>query len=165
MARRRRTDKVHTCRHTWDLLALFDPVARSGGPSLAESPHRCIHVLKPYNKNLTEGKPKRSSLIIEGRNWIECCTIDLAARIIWKNVFGRTSILGGLWFGVVWTGWSSIFSNLIFSNLPLCQESVLQIILFFKSFWRYSASLNQFHPPTTSDDLCLCFCDILILWL
>ena len=39
----------------------------------------------------------------------ECRTSQLKARMIWRTVFGRTSILGGWWFGVVWTGRSFSF--------------------------------------------------------
>ena len=52
----------------------------------------------------------------------------LAARMIWRNVFGRTSILGGWWFGVVWTRWSFIFLK-----HPFCQASVLLFIFLIKN--------------------------------
>ena len=45
--------------------------------------------------------------------------------MIWRQIFGRTSILGGWLFGVVWTEWSLFFQS--------TQVSVLQFILFFKS--------------------------------
>ena len=41
------------------------------------------------------------------RSWLmvghvlECRTSHLAARMIWRKVFGNASILGGWWFGVV----------------------------------------------------------------
>ena len=46
-----------------------------------------------------------------------CCLGDvlerhnnhLAARMICTKVFGRTSILTGWWFGMVWTRWSNLF--------------------------------------------------------
>ena len=56
---------------------------------------------------------------------LECRISHLAARMIWWKVFERTSILGGWWFGVVWTTWSSIFLK-----HPLCQVPVLLSILF-----------------------------------
>ena len=39
-----------------------------------------------------------------------CClgTGHLAAWVIWRKLAGKTSILGGWWFRVVWTRWSSI---------------------------------------------------------
>ena len=57
-----------------------------------------------------------------------CHTSFLAARMIRRKVFGRTSILGGWWFDVVWTGRSSIFLK-----HPFRQASVLLFIHFFKS--------------------------------
>ena len=87
---------------------------------------------------------------------LECHTNNLAARIIWIKVFR---------FGIVWTGWSSIFSK-----HPLHQVPVILVILFFKSsrpkYCSYCGmELNQFRPPSSSDDLCLLFWLILFLWL
>ena len=48
--------------------------------------------------------------------------------MIWRIVFKRTSILGGWWFGVMCTRWSSTFPK-----HPFCQMSVLLIVHFFKS--------------------------------
>ena len=42
---------------------------------------------------------------------IECRANHLAARMIWTKVFGRTFILVGWWFGMLWNGWSSICSK------------------------------------------------------
>ena len=42
---------------------------------------------------------------------LKCCT----------NHLGRTSILEGWWFGVVWTGWSSIFLFILFFKSSLCK--------------------------------------------
>ena len=59
---------------------------------------------------------------------LECRTNQLAARMFWTKVFVRTCILVGWWFGVVWTGWSSIFSKHPHSaKLPF-----FLFILFFK---------------------------------
>ena len=59
---------------------------------------------------------------------LECRTNQLAARMFWTKVFVTTCILVGWWFGVVWTGWSSIFSKHPHSaKLPF-----FLFILFFK---------------------------------
>ena len=52
---------------------------------------------------------------------LECRSNHLAARIIWPKVFGRTSILLGWWFGMVWTRWSSIFPSIYsaYSRYPI----------------------------------------------
>ena len=47
-----------------------------------------------------------------GQHWMESIPFShshLAARMFWRKGFVRTSILEGWWFGVVGTGWSSIF--------------------------------------------------------
>ena len=44
-----------------------------------------------------EGKGRRCCL----RDVLECRTNHLEARMIRRKVFGRTSILGGWWFGGV----------------------------------------------------------------
>ena len=77
---------------------------------------------------------------------------------MWTKVFGKTSILRGLWFDMVWTGWSSIFSKHPFQKVAL-----ILFILFFKIILeennsKCSKELNQFCPPNSSNDLCLLFC-------
>ena len=76
-----------------------------------------------------EGKGRSSWL----GDVLECHTSHLAARMIWTKVIRRTntSILGGWWFGVVWTGRSSIFPKHAFRHV-----SIFQFIHFFKSSWR-----------------------------
>ena len=59
---------------------------------------------------------------------LKCRTSHLAARMICRTVFGRTTILGGWWFDVVGTGGSSIFPK-----HPFCHVCVLIFILFSKS--------------------------------
>ena len=98
---------------------------------------------------------QRSSLLFGGRI-LECRTSHLAARMIWRKVFGRTTILGGWWFGVVWTRWSSIFLK-----HPFLQVPVILVILFFKSSW-CGMEWNSFFPSNSSDDLCLLFCLLLL---
>ena len=69
----------------------------------------------------------------------------LVARMIWRQVIGRTSIWGG--GGLVW-----------------CEPEYhpfLQIILVL-NLW-CGKELNQFPPPTSSDDLSPLFCLILLL--
>ena len=106
-----------------------------------------------------EGKGRHCWL----RDILECHISHLAARTIWRKVFKRTSILRGFWFGVVWTGWSSIFPK-----HPFRQVFNLLFTLFYKSFWHQiaSAACNCIYsvPPTSSDDLCFPFCLIFIGW-
>ena len=54
--------------------------------------------------------------------------------MIWRKLFWENMVLGGWWFGVVWTGWSSIFPK-----HPFRQEAVFNLFL-FKSYWQWSAS-------------------------
>ena len=96
-----------------------------------------------------------------GGSNIECRTSHIAddlKKSFWKNIqFGRVV------FGVVWTGWSSIFSKVsIPQSIISSIQSFLQIILALNASvaWNY----NQFRPPTSSNDLCLPFCLILIPW-
>ena len=59
--------------------------------------------------------------------------------------FRRTSIVGGWWFGVVWTGWSSVYLK-----RPFCQVSILLFIIFFKSSLRYMASAAFYSVPQSA---------------
>ena len=82
---------------------------------------------------------------------LECRTNHLAARMIWKKVFGRTSILVGRWFGMVRTRWSSIFLK-----HPLREVAIILFILFFKYLvWQGTESIPS---PDNSDNLFLRFC-------
>ena len=99
-----------------------------------------------------------SSLLFRECTVLECHTYHLAARMIWTINFGRTSILVGWWFSMVWTGWSSIFSKHPFQKVAL-----ILFILFFKIILeennsKCSKELNKFCPPNSSNDLCLLFC-------
>ena len=88
---------------------------------------------------------------------LECRTNHLTAMIIWTKVFRRTSLMVGCWFGMVWTGLSSIFPK-----HPFHQVAASLFILFFKSSWWKiaSAARNWIHsvPPNSSDNLYLLFC-------
>ena len=82
---------------------------------------------------------------------VGCGTNHLAARMIWRKVFGRTSILVWGWFGIVWTGWSSICWK-----HPFRQVVVILLILFFKlSLCKIATSIPS---SNSSDDLCFLFC-------
>ena len=78
---------------------------------------------------------------------VTCRTSNLAARMVWRTVFGRKSILGGWWFGVVWTGWSYIFpkhpirqvSVLLTSNHPF----LLIILVLNLEAWNWINSVPQ----------------------
>ena len=71
---------------------------------------------------------------------------DDQKKCFWKDIHFA------LWIDVVWTRWSSIFQN-----HPVL---VLLFILIFKSSWRY---IPKAMSTNSSDDLCICFCKILIL--
>ena len=60
---------------------------------------------------------------------LECRSNHLAARLIWRKVFGRTSLFVGWWFGVVWTRWSTFFEGSIPPSSLYSIFSLLQIIL------------------------------------
>ena len=77
-----------------------------------------------HRRRIRYERKQRSSLILW--NVLESRASHLAARIIWRKVFGRTSILGKvvLKFGMVWTRLSSIFPK-----HPFHEVSVLQFIL------------------------------------
>ena len=88
---------VQYCTNTW----LFDP-----------SEHR-IRI----RQRIRQKRRQRSSLLFGGQT-------HLAARIIsqiWIKYFERISILGGWWFGLVWTGWSSMPPSLRSSINPFHQ--------------------------------------------
>ena len=95
---------------------------------------------------------QRSSLLVWGCT-LECCTDNLAASVIWRQVFWRTSIFAGCWFGVVWTG---------YPDHPFFKASILLFLLFIKPYWCKiaSAARNWINSasPSSSDDLCLLFC-------
>ena len=78
------------------------------------------------DKDRREGKGCRCWLgeVLEWR------TSHLAEMMKLAKVFGRTSILVGWWFGMVWIGWSSIFPK-----HPFRKVAVVIFILFFKSSW------------------------------
>ena len=79
---------------------------------------------EPYGRR--QKRRQRSSLLFGRRTWMQ----PFSSKDDMKQFFGRTSILGGGGFGVVWTRWSSTFLK-----HPFCQASVLLLILFFKSSW------------------------------
>ena len=81
-------------------------------------------------RSIVEGyiqkRRQRSSLLFGG------CVLEshLAARMIWRKVFGRTSILGGWWFGVVLTRRSLNYSEAsITPSVHFSIRPILQIIL------------------------------------
>ena len=84
------------------------------------------HFTHRKESDIREGKGRRCCL----GDILECRISHFAARMIWRQIFKRTSILGGWWFGVMWTGWS-----LIFLKHPFRQVFVLPFFLFFKSSW------------------------------
>ena len=87
-----------------------------------------------------------------------CRTDLLAARMIWRKVFVKTSGLGALW--LVWcVNWKIIH----FLKHPFRQVSIFLFIHPFLQIIRMQNSyrgkeLHKFRPPNSSYDLCLLFC-------
>ena len=90
-----------------------------------------------------------------------CRTNHLAARMIWrKKVVGKTTILVGWLFGMVGTGWSSLFQSI--HSAKYHSLAFILLILFYKiilveNIW-CGREFNQFCRPNSSDDVCLLFC-------
>ena len=120
----------------------------------------CMSELHHRRRN-RQKRRQRSSLLFGGR------TIHLTARMIWRKVFWRISILGGWWFGVVWT-------RLIihFSEDPFCQASILLCILFFILVVNPSihpggvVELNEYRSPSllsiSSSTVCIIIQNIIL---
>ena len=94
-----------------------------------------IRITQIYRRRIRQKRRQRSSLLFGRRtkmsllkSYMNATIAFLATRMIWRIVFKRTSILGGWWFGVMCTRWSSTFPK-----HPFCQMSVLLIVHFFKS--------------------------------
>ena len=119
----------------------FNPILHTG--SSAEK----------QDKDRREGKGHRCYL----GDILECRTNHLAARMIWTKVFGRKSIWVGWWFGMVWTGWSSILSKHPFRQV-VCILFILFIKIILVENREHGKELHQFRPPSSRDDLCLLFC-------
>ena len=110
--------------------------------------HTCLCWGTTVEEGLRQKRRPRSSLLFGGRTY----KYHLAARMIWRKVFGRTSILIGWWFGMMWRGMIIHFLQSIHSIHPL-----LQIILDGgKSVVRHG--IEWILHPNSSDDLCLLFC-------
>ena len=114
-----------------------------------------LHIKLTHRRRIRQ--KRRPSLLFVGRTVLylnAALAIYCSSYVYLKESFGRRSILGGWWFGVVWTGWSSVRSS--------CHP-FLQIILVLNLSW--DMEWKQFSPPISSDDLCLLFCLILLLWV
>ena len=99
--------RVLNFRHDWQHF-LHDPLPRPAFQPKKNDLHR------------REGKGCRCCLGVV----LECLTRNLAARIIGRTVFWRTSILVGWWFGVEWTGRLSIFPKHPLAKWPLFYSSI-----------------------------------------
>ena len=114
---------------------------------------------KKDNYRREEGKGHRCWLgdIIEYR------TNHLAEKMIWWKVVGRTTTLGGWYFGLVWTCWSAIFSI-----HPFRQVANILFILFFKSSWCKiaSAARNWIYSVAQTEATTFAFSSVftLLLW-
>ena len=81
---------------------------------------------------------QRSSLLVWGGTVLTCRTNHLTARMIWRKLFRKTSILGGC-RDLVWCG----------VNQPIFQSihfAIILFILFFKSSWCKIASAARNCP-------------------
>ena len=114
---------------------------------------------KKKDKDRWEGKSRR---LFWGTYLILICrTNHLAARMIWrKKVVGKTTILVGWLFGMVGTGWSSLFQSI--HSAKYHSLAFILLILFYKiilveNIW-CGREFNQFCRPNSSDDVCLLFC-------
>ena len=105
-----------------------------------------------------EGKGRRSYL----GDVLECRTNQLAERVIWTNVFGRTSILDGWWFGMCETDDYRFFSKHPFRREPLFYSSFSS-----KSCWWKisSAARNWINPVPYTAATTFAFTSVFILLL
>ena len=80
-------------------------INRHGSPAVVPQHARpvVLNICIVHRRRIRQKRRQRSSLQFGGP------TSHLAARMSWRKVYGRTFILGGRWFGVVWIGSSSIF--------------------------------------------------------
>ena len=68
-----------------------------------------------------------TSLLVGVRPWRPRQLFSIKDNL--KKSFGRTSLLGGCWFGAVWTGWSTTFLKHHSTRYPFFYYPFLQIIL------------------------------------
>ena len=108
----------------WTRSNSFDP-ERVGGiqQHTAHTAHRllvvaCKQIVWSENKDLyrTYGKGRLCCL----GDVLECHTSHLAARLVWRKVFGRATILGGWWFVV----WCELEDHPIVPKHPIRQVSI-----------------------------------------
>ena len=116
----------------------------------------CARITCPPPRNISQGSIQQADTAYQAYNKDKyrregkgrhCCN-HLAARIIWRKVFGRTFILGGWWF---WCGVNRMiihFSKDPFQKVPL---AVILVIFFFNSSWYKIASVvKQQQRPLAS---------------
>ena len=75
-------------------MSTSEPVAAEGVAALACIKSNILRIEQESDRR--DGKGRRCWL----GDVLECHTSHLAARMILRKVFGRTSILGGWWFGM-----------------------------------------------------------------
>ena len=123
-----------------------NPTAFCNSPQIAWAVGR-------QKKNQTEEKAKVVAAVW-GTNVLECRTSHLAARMIRRKVFGRTSIFWRLMVGCA-ENWKIIYFSeaSIPPSVHFAIHLFLQIILALNL--QCGMELNEFHPPISSDDLCL----------
>ena len=61
--------------------------------------HCTVHIRSSSPPGWWLGQKRRQRSSLWFGNVLECWTSHLAARMIWTQIFGRTSILVGWWFG------------------------------------------------------------------
>ena len=91
--------------------------------------HYGVHLSLKKDKYRRESKGRRCCL----GDGLKCSTNHLAARKIWAEVFGRTSILVGWWFVMVRTRWLSIFLK-----HPFRQVNSIHPYFSKSSWWKIS---------------------------
>ena len=74
---------------------------------------------------------------------LESRTGHLAARIIWRKDFRRTSILGDWWFGVVWTDDHPFFWSIHSAKSPFFYSSIYSNCSVAKSVVRHGIERIQ----------------------
>ena len=98
-----------------------------------------------HRRRRREKRRQRSSLLFGGRSWMPHYS-HLAERMIWRKFSGRKSILGGWWFGVVWTGRSSICRSIHFAECPFFYSSISSNPPGTKSIVRQGIKYSNFSP-------------------
>ena len=94
------------------------PVGRwSSARRSAPSSHKPATDRVSHWRRIRQKRRQQSSLLFGALS-------HLATRMIWRKVFGRTSILGWRWFGVVWTKNHPFFRNTHYAKCPFFNSAI-----------------------------------------